>query len=395
MNPHDPLSSPTALELEAKLRERIKELDFLHHAARLLNMRGEPRDILAALLQLLPEACQYPELATARLAFGELELETPEHQSTPWCMRVELESALDPRRQGSIEVCYARAPVDPAQPFLPEERVLLASCADLVKSYFERISAEAIASKLAEVEAGERAERAMNRAKDDFFGNVAHELRASLHVMRGWIQILRQGPKDSGLAERGFAILERNVLLQAKLVEDLLDLSRIVSGKLKLDLQWVDLAELVAYAVDATRPAAQAKSLELTSELEPVGKILADQQRLQQVVYNILGNAVKFTPAGGMIGLTLRKLGSHAELRVKDSGAGIGPELLPHVFERFRQAGVAHERRGGLGLGLAIAQQLVERHHGTITAASDGPGRGATFSILLPLVGHEQSASHT
>jgi signal transduction histidine kinase len=384
MNPPDPLG-PRALDLEGKLRERIKELDFLHHAARLLNMRGEPRDILAAVLQLLPDAWQYPELATARIVFGDLELETRGHQSTPWCMRAELEVALDRPRQGLIEVCYARAPSDPGQPFLPEERALLASCAELIKSYFERIGAETIASKLAEAQAGERAERAINRAKDEFFSYVAHELRASLHVMRGWIQILRQGPKDSDTAGRGLAILERNILLQAKLVDDLLDLSRIVSGKLQLEQHWLDLAELVAYAVDATRPAAQAKSLELKCELEPVGTVLADQQRLQQVVYNVLGNAVKFTPDGGTIEVALRKVGSHAELRVTDSGPGIEPELLPHVFERFRQGRVGRKGHGGLGLGLAIAHHIVERHHGTITASSEGPGTGATFRVLLPL----------
>lgn len=387
MNPHDPLGPSAALDLQARLRERIKELDFLHHAASLLNMRGEPRDIVAAVLRLLPDACQYPEIATARVAFEDIELETSGYESTPWCMRAEFEVALDRPRQGFVEVCYRRAPAHADEPFLAEERALLGSCAALLRSYFERIKAEAIASKVAEAEAAERAERAINRAKDDFFGNVAHELRSSLHVMRGWIQILQQGPKDSDMAARGFAILDRNVSLQAKLVEDLLDLSRMVSGKLKLDLHWLDLKELVGYAVDAARPAAEAKPLELKSDLQAVGRVLADQQRLQQVVYNVIGNAVKFTPAGGQIVVTLRKLGSHAELSVKDSGPGIDPELLPHVFERFRQAGVAAGSRGGLGLGLAIAQHLVERHHGTITAASDGPGTGATFRILLPLGG--------
>jgi two-component system CheB/CheR fusion protein len=255
-----------------------------------------------------------------------------------------------------------------------------------LKSYFERVSAQVIGSRLAEAQAAERAARAADRAKDDFMGNVAHELRATLHVMRGWIQILKQGPNDQQVASRGLAILERNVLLQAKLIEDLLDLSRITSGKLELDLRSLDLAELVGYAVDATRPAAAAKSLELKSDLQPVGEVLGDQQRLQQVVYNVLGNAVKFTPAGGSIQVRLRNLGSHAEISVEDSGLGIEPELLPHVFDRLRQ-GSSPARRSGLGLGLAIARHLVERHHGTISAASDGPGLGTTFRILLPLSG--------
>jgi signal transduction histidine kinase len=386
MNLDAPLSSAPSPDPEARLRERIKELGFLHHAARLLNIRGEPRDILAAVIELLPGAWQHPDLATARVEFGDFELQTEGHQTTPWTLRVDFETGVDRLRRGFVEVCYTSAPPGAAEPFLPEERSLLASCAELLKAYFERVGASAIGSKLAEAVAAEQTARAAAAAKDDFLGNVAHELRASLHVMRGWIQILRQGANDPDVAARGLSILERNVLLQAKLIEDLLDLSRITSGKLELDLRSRDLAELVGFAVDATRPGAVAKSLELQSDLEPIGAVLADQQRLQQVVYNVLGNAVKFTPAGGSIQVRLRKLGSHAELSVKDSGPGIDPELLPHVFERFRQ-GVSPGRRSGLGLGLAIAQHLVERHQGTITAESAGPGTGATFRVRLPLLG--------
>lgn len=384
MSSQDPLHTQPTAELEASLRERLKELALLHHAARLLNMSGEPRDILAAVLELLPSAWQFPHLATARVVLGDLVIETDAHQTTPWCMRAELEVTLDRPRRGFLEVCYTSQPPCGPEPFLPEERALLDSCAELFESYLERTSARGLGSKLAEAEAAEHAARAANRAKDEFLGNVAHELRASLHVMRGWIQILRQGTNDADVVSRGLAILERNILLQAKLIEDLLDLSRITSGKLELELRWLDLAELVGFAVDATRPAAVAKSIELRTELEPVGDVCADQQRLQQVVYNVLGNAVKFTPAGGSVEVRLRKLGSHAELSVSDSGPGIAPELLPHIFERFRQ-GASPGRRSGLGLGLAIAQHLVERHHGSISAASDGPGSGATFRVLLPL----------
>lgn len=386
MTSRDSLSSPVSFDPEARLRERVKELEFLHHTARLLNLRGEPRDILPAVLELLPGAFQYPQLATARIACGDLDLQTEGHQATPLCIRAEFDVPIGSQRRGFVEVCYASAPPSAPAAFLPEERSLLDSCAELLRSYFERVGAKAIGSKLVEAEATERAARAADRAKDEFLGNVAHELRASLHVMRGWIQMLRQGPTESGVLSRGLTILERNVLLQAKLIEDLLDLSRITSGKLELDLRWVELPELVAYAVDATRPSAAAKSLVLTSELERVGTVWADEQRLQQVVYNVLGNAVKFTPQGGSIEVKLRKLGSHAELSVKDSGPGIEQELLPHVFDRFKQ-GASPGRRSGLGLGLAIAQYLVERHHGTITAASEGPGKGATFRILLPLGG--------
>lgn len=374
-------------DLAVKLRERIKELNFLHHAARLLNMRGEPRDILAAVLELLRGAWQHAELATARLSFDGIDLQTAGHTATPWCMRTELEVALGGPRRGFIEVCYARAPTEHAQdPFLAEERLLLDSCAELLKSYFERLSADTAHQKLSAAEAAKRAEADANRMKDFFLGNVAHELRSSLHVMQGWVQILRQGAGDRDLTARGLAILERNVLLQSKLIEDLLDLSRITSGKLKLDMRWLDLAELVDYAVDATRPAAEQKGIRLLSTVEHVGEVWADQQRLQQVVYNLLGNSVKFTPAAGTIEVTLRSSGSHAELTVKDTGAGIDPALLPYIFEPFRQAAPS---RSGLGLGLAIAHHLVERHRGTITAASEGAGTGATFRVLLPARPHE------
>ncbi len=380
---HQPIPPPST-ELERKLRERIKELNFLHHTARLLNMRGEPHDILAALIELLPTACQAPELATARIELGDLVIEAEGHRTTPWCMRVQFQVTLERPRRGFVEVCYASAPEWGPESFLPEEHALLESCAELLESYFDRTSAAQISSRLAEAEAAALAARAADRAKDAFLGNVAHELRSSLHVMRGWIQILRQGPGDPTVLARGLSILERNVLLQAKLIEDLLDLSRITSGKLELELRWLDLTDLVGYAVDAARPSAAAKSIELESELEPVGDVQGDQQRLQQVVYNVLGNAVKFTPAGGRIEVQLRKLGSHAELSVKDSGPGIEPELLPHVFDRLRQ-GSSPGRRGGLGLGLAIARHLVELHHGSITAASEGQGTGATFRVLIPL----------
>jgi signal transduction histidine kinase len=180
--------------------------------------------------------------------------------------------------------------------------------------------------------------------------------------------------------------LERNVTLQAKLIEDLMDLSRIVSGKLNLDLKPLDLSELVGFAVDASRPAAENKQLQLTADLARVGQVLADQQRLQQVIYNLLGNAIKFTPVGGRIHVTVAALGKLARVIVKDSGIGIPPELLPHVFERYRQAETEGKGRSvGLGLGLAIAHQLVELHHGVISAASDGRGAGTTFEIRLPL----------
>jgi signal transduction histidine kinase len=373
--------------LRTNLRERNKELRFLHHAARLINMRGEPREIVGAVLDLLPSAMLHPELAGARFCLGSLEIATQEYQSSKTSLQAKFD--MDDGESGLIEVCYSLGETAPTAPtFLDEERSLLASLSELLKAYFERHRADTVYERLLRAEAAERNALAENQAKDRFLSTVAHDLRSSLQVMLGWVQVLRQNPKDPGVATRGLQILERNVTLQAKLIEDLLDLSRIISGKVVVDRRPLDLAELVSYAVDATRPATDAKGLLLSCEIEPVGTLLADQQRLQQVVYNILGNAVKFTPAGGRIHVALARQGSWARLVVADTGPGIDAALLPHVFERFRQADHAKKgRNSGLGLGLPIARHLVELHQGTITVRSRPDEPGTTFEISLPLEG--------
>lgn len=368
----------------AELQERNKELSFLHHATRLINMRGEPRDILRAVLELLPSAMCHPELASARLSLGSLEISTRDYESSPLCLRSDVE--LRDGSKGSVEVCYAPPHSTPVPVFLDEERSLLTSLAQLISGYVERAQAEVAYERMVRAEAAERSAVSENRAKDRFLSTVSHELRSSLHVMLGWTQVLRQTPNDARLTARGLEILERNVTLQAKLIEDLMDLSRVITGRLELDRRQLDLAELIGFAVDATRPAADAKHLHLSSELDPVGNVLGDQQRLQQVVYNLLGNAVKFTPSGGRIHVGLSRQGSRARLIVADTGVGIDSELLPHVFERFRQAdGAKKGRSGGLGLGLPIARHLVELHQGTISVRSNPPEPGTTFEISLPL----------
>jgi signal transduction histidine kinase len=371
--------------LRAELQERQKELSFLHHATRLSSMRGEPRDILRAMLELLPSAMRYPELAGARLSLGTLEITTSGYESSPLILHADFD--VDDGERGFVEVCYAPSPGSATPPlFLDEERSLLMSLGQLLKGYFERVRAEVAYERLMRAEAAEQSALSENQAKDRFLSTVSHELRSSLHVMLGWIQVLRQGPAPAEVTARGLEILERNVTLQAKLIEDLMDLSRIISDKLELDRRRVDLAELVGFAVDATRPAADAKHLQLSSDLESVGHVLGDQQRLQQVVYNLLGNAVKFTPAGGRIHVGLTRQGSSARLIVSDTGIGIDSELLPHVFERFRQAESSKKgRSSGLGLGLPIARHLVELHQGTIAVRSQRPEPGTTFEIRLPL----------
>jgi signal transduction histidine kinase len=382
----DDLEPPSigAPTLRLELQERNKELRFLHHATHLLNMRGEPRDILRAALELLPSAMCYPELGGARLVLGPLEITTSGYEHSEWILSAEFE--VDGVRNGCVEVSYSQAPAT-GPVFLDEEQSLLASFAQLLKGWFERASAEEANARLVQVEAAQQAAISENHVKEDFLGTVSHELRSSLHVMLGWIQVLQQGAPDPELTTRGLKVLERNVALQAKLIEDLMDLSRIISGELVLDLERLDLAEVVSFAVDASRPAAQAKNLELVARIEPVGAVMADQQRLQQVLDNVLRNAVKFTPTGGRIEVELGRRGSTATLRVADNGVGIDAELLPHVFERSRQADAAKKARGsGLRLAMPIARHLVELHGGTISVQSAPPTPGTVFTVALPLV---------
>jgi signal transduction histidine kinase len=373
------IGAPT---LRLELQERNKELRFLHHATHLLNMRGEPRDILRAVLELLPSAMCYPEWAGARLELGPLEITTSGYERSEWCLRVEFE--VDGNRNGGVEVCYSQAPAS-GPVFLDEEESLLASCAQLLKAWFERASAEEANERLRRVEAAQQAALSENDDKEDFLGTVSHELRSSLHVMLGWIQVLQQGAPAPEVTARGLKVLERNVALQAKLIEDLMDLSRIISGKLVLDRARLDLAEVVSVAIDASRPAAEGKGVELVTRVAAVGAVMADQQRLQQVLDNVLRNAVRFTPAGGRIQVDLERHGATAPLRVADKGVGIDADLLPHVFERTTVA--AKKGRGsGLRLGMPIAHHLVELHGGTLSVHSAPPTPGTTFTIVLPLV---------
>jgi signal transduction histidine kinase len=228
---------------------------------------------------------------------------------------------------------------------------------------------------------------AANRAKDEFLAMVSHELRTPLNAMLGWVTLLNSGKLDKDAQARALEVIERNARAQAQLIDDLLDIARVVSGNLRLELRPVDLVQVVEKALEAMHPAAEAKSIAVTSGLDrPVEMAAGDPDRLQQVVSNLLSNAVKFTPEGGSVEVRLRRQGSEAWITVRDSGPGISPAFLPHVFERFRQGEEGPGRRqGGLGLGLAIARHLVERHGGTIRVESPGEGQGTTFTVCLPL----------
>jgi len=230
------------------------------------------------------------------------------------------------------------------------------------------------------------AERA-SRAKDEFIATVSHELRTPLNAVVGWARLLRGGKLDGAGTVRAIEAIERSAFTQAQIVDDLLDVSRIVRGQLKLDVRETDLAAAVEAAADTVRPAASAKNIALTLDLSPgAGTVRADPARLQQIVWNVLANGIKFTPAGGRVDVRLERLSDRVRLQVQDSGAGISPDFLPHVFERFRQADSSPTRTfGGLGLGLAIVRHLVEAHGGTVSAESGGKGQGAVFTVDFPL----------
>ena len=237
-----------------------------------------------------------------------------------------------------------------------------------------------------EQKAREEAEAA-NRAKDEFLATVSHELRAPLNAMLGWAQILRSTRVDDKTLAHAIQIIERSARTQSRLIEDLLDTARIVSGKLRLDIQPVDLTSLIENAVEVLRPASEAKEVEIQLKLN-AGKevITGDPDRLQQVVWNLLSNAIKFTPKGGRAEVRLERADPHVRITVSDTGKGISPEYLPFVFDRFHQADSSSTRRStGLGLGLSLVRHLVELHGGTVYAKSPGEGQGASFIINLPL----------
>jgi PAS domain S-box-containing protein len=225
------------------------------------------------------------------------------------------------------------------------------------------------------------------RAKDEFLATMSHELRTPLNAILGWARILRTSRVDEKKVEHGMTVIQRNAETQARLVSDLLDVSRIVSGKLRLTVQKVSVATVVHAAVDVVRQAADAKGVRLVLDLDPdLGSILGDPDRLQQIVWNLLANAVKFTPASGSVTVAAFRADSMVSIRVEDTGAGVSSEDLPFIFERFRQVDSSTTRaHGGLGLGLAIVRHLAEAHGGTVAAVSDGIGRGATFTVSLPL----------
>ncbi|HWL95305.1 MAG TPA: PAS domain S-box protein [Phycisphaerae bacterium] len=238
----------------------------------------------------------------------------------------------------------------------------------------------------AERAAREELERT-GRMKDEFLATLSHELRTPLNAIVGWVDLLRRRPADQAVMAEGLAVIDRNARVQTQLISDLLDMSRIISGKVRLDMQRVELPSVIESAIESVRPTADAKGVRIRVLLDAVaGPVTGDPARLQQIFWNLLTNAVKFTPKNGKIEVLLERINSHLEISVADTGVGIRPEFLPYIFERFTQADSSVTRRhGGLGIGLAIVKHLVELHNGSVRAKSAGEGEGATFIVALPL----------
>ena len=230
--------------------------------------------------------------------------------------------------------------------------------------------------------------REANRIKDEFLAVMSHELRTPLNSILGWAQLVRTGSLDETVSTRALQTIERNTKLLAQMIEDLLDVSRIMTGKLLLDARPIELGPVIEASLDAVRPASDAKNIRLEVSLDSsVGAVSGDPNRLQQVVWNLLSNAIKFTPNRGRVEVRLARVGLTAQITVADTGEGIGEEFLPYVFDRFRQADSTFARmHGGLGLGLAIVRHLVEMHGGSVSADSQGKGKGSTFTVSFPLV---------
>ena len=254
-----------------------------------------------------------------------------------------------------------------------------------------RVLAEQERDHLLESERAARTEaERQSRMKDDFLATLSHELRTPLNAIVGWSQILLSDRHVPDQLVDGLAVIERNARAQTQLIEDLLDMSRIITGQIRLDVQRVDLGQVIDAAISAVRHAAEARNVRLQKVIDPLaGPVSGDPNRLQQIVWNLLANAVKFTPAGGRVQVVLERADSSVEISVSDTGRGIKPEFLPHVFDRFRQQDSSTTRQhGGLGLGLAIVKHLAEQHGGRIRAKSPGEGQGATFTLTLPLSLH-------
>lgn len=272
---------------------------------------------------------------------------------------------------------------------LRDEQGQIRGFSKIMRDFTERKRAEDERNQLlAREQEARAAAEAANRLKDEFLATLSHELRSPLNAMLGWTRLLNSRKFDEATTVRALQTIERSAKSQAQLVEDLLDVSRIIQGKLRLNTRPVELVSVIEAAIETVRPATEAKEIDLQCVLDPgAGPVAGDSDRLQQVIWNLVSNAIKFTPKGGCVQVRLERVNPHVEITVKDTGKGIDPEFVPYVFERFRQADSSSTRvYSGLGLGLAIVRHLVELHGGTVRAQSEGEDKGATFTVKLPLL---------
>ena len=299
--------------------------------------------------------------------------------ATPLVLQVSSTFVTETDTVASLDAGADASLLEPLEP-----QVLIATVRALLRA---RQAEDALREALDSAQAAQNAAEAANRSKDEFLAVLSHELRTPLGAILTWVTLLRSGRLSPERAAQGLEAIERNARAQSKLIDDLLDTSRIISGKMRLDVAPVDLGPVVANVVETARTAAAAKSIALIAVVDPgVGPLTGDATRLQQAIWNLVSNAVKFTPRGGRVEITISSVDSQALIEVRDNGKGISPEFLPQVFDRFRQADSSSTRtEGGLGLGLAIVRHLVELHGGTVRAESEGANRGSVFQIRLPL----------
>jgi PAS domain S-box-containing protein len=260
---------------------------------------------------------------------------------------------------------------------------------------FKRISSEREQLLESERSARSQAEHA-NRMKDEFLSTVSHELRTPLNAIVGWIQVMKDSEGRPKELARGIEVIERNARMQAQLIDDLLDLGRISSGKMTIDVEYIEIGSVLQEAIASVRPGAEIKQIGIKTILSDVrGAMMGDKRRLQQILWNLLSNSVKFTQNGGKIVVSVARVNSHVEIAIADNGRGIASEFLPHVFERFRQADSSTTRQlGGLGIGLSLVKQLVDLHGGDVHVESEGLGHGATFTVILPIVVARSEKAH-
>ena len=367
-----------------ELGERVKELTLLHRVTQLLQEEKDLETLLREFVALLPAGWQFPEITEARIMVGDLIVTTPGFRVTPWIQRAEFPVPQGP--SGVIEIVYlSPPPVAAEDAFLPEERNLIGSLANLLGSHFERTRRAEERLELTRAQASQTEAEAANRMKDAFLATVSHELRRPLTAISGWTRMLREGgTKDTA---RGLDVIERNADIQLRLIEELLDLSRAATGQLGVRLSLVNLNAILQNVEDAAIPTASKRNVEVITSLpSEEATIRGDGIRLQQVFGNLVGNAIKFTPSGGRVTITLGHSDRHIQVEIADTGIGIDPASLPTIFAPFWQADPSTEgSREGLGLGLAIVRRLVQLHGGTIEAHSAGHGHGTRMIVRLPM----------